>query len=120
MIDMNKKYKTRDGDEVRIYAVDCGTVTEIHGAYKNEDGWYMRSWYEDGKYFGGNNNESGMDLIEVKPRIQRSYWMNIYKINHPPQLWPSEELARTADINGGSQAIGRIEVMVDIEEGEGL
>lgn len=61
MIDINKKYKTRDGKEVRIYATDHVGSYPICGAIRYEDGWYEESWEEDGR----NSNYVEDDLVEV-------------------------------------------------------
>jgi len=65
MISMDKKYRTRDGREVRIYAVDGGCEYPVHGAYKNDDGtWCPDSWNGDGRYL--SDREWRSDLIEVR------------------------------------------------------
>lgn len=67
MIDPKRTYRTRDGREVRIYAVDGGGLYSVHEAVLDSGGWINREWAEDGTYCG----EPGLaiDLIEVKPRI---------------------------------------------------
>jgi hypothetical protein len=62
-IDITKKYTTRDGREVRIYAVDGGGIHPVHGAIKMDDGsWKGCQWYSNGDNFSGNC----YDLIPVK------------------------------------------------------
>jgi len=65
MIDINKEYTTRDGNEVRIYAVDGHLKYPIHGAIKREGGCRSMEWTKDGMYHGVGF-ESGLDLIEKK------------------------------------------------------
>lgn len=48
MIDINKKYRTRDGHEIRIYAMDGG-LAPVHGAIKVSGGWLQHSWHLDGR-----------------------------------------------------------------------
>jgi hypothetical protein len=66
MIDINKKYRLRNGWEARIYATDrC--VNNVHAAYKHPDhGWICANWHPN-----GNWHHAGMahdyDLFEVKP-----------------------------------------------------
>lgn len=64
MIDINKKYKTRDGKEVRIYATDHVGSFPICGAIRYENGWEEDSWEEDGRnsYY---SYDSPDDLVEV-------------------------------------------------------
>ena len=80
MIDPKKKYKTRDGREVRIYAVDGGEPDHcVHGAVKNHDGkWYSEDWAKDGVYNLLLDFPNCLDLIEVKePRkYPKTIWVN--------------------------------------------
>ncbi len=67
-----KKYRTRSGLPVRIYATDgsdeCNNETYVvHGAVKEDCfGWVSNTWKEDGHFSWRTDNE--YDLIEVKPR----------------------------------------------------
>ena len=68
MIDINKKYRTAKGEEVRIYAVDAGGKYSIHGAILNNKGWWsVVSWTKEGKYIQKCTNS--YDLVEVKPKV---------------------------------------------------
>jgi hypothetical protein len=115
MIDINKKYRTRDGREVRIYATDegCG-VASVHGAIKTKDGiWHVYSWSEDGlSIFGRERHE---DLIEVRRRHKRTVWVTVYPMN---RYQISDENIQ-CDIYPPKR-IACIKVELDFEEGEGL
>jgi hypothetical protein len=115
MIDINKKYRTRDGREVRIYAINegCG-VASVHGAIKTKDGvWHVYSWSEDGlSIFGRKRNE---DLIEIRPRHKRTVWVTVYPMN---RYQISDENIQ-CDIYPPKR-IACIKVELDFEEGEGL
>lgn len=64
MISINKKYKTRRGREVRIYAVDAKGNYPVHGAIRDPKGqWELESWTTDGEYI--LNRTNNMDLIEI-------------------------------------------------------
>jgi hypothetical protein len=65
MIDITKKYRTRDGREVRIYATDGGGNRPVHGAVINHGEWFMCHWSAKGKAFPDHERRSD-DLIEVK------------------------------------------------------
>ena len=109
MIDINKKYRTRDGREVRIYAVDGDEPRPVHGAIKSPTGWVVSHWPQDGVQsdFEGSNN-----LIEVKPRIKRTLWVCVY----PDELtWLGVEGYAIGD-----GCLARVKVEIDCEEGEGL
>ena len=118
MIDINKKYRTRDGREVRIYATDGGGPKKpIHGAVKDKDGWYMLAWSKNGIV---SNVDKNLDLIEVRPRHRRTVWLNVYEIDehHVGSIsWDSKELADERKMNN---RIACIKVDLNFEEGEGL
>lgn len=112
-ISMDKQYRTRDGREVRIYAVDgCGDYP-IHGAVKKSYGWHCFSWPATGLHEAYHD----IDLIEVKPRIHREYWVNLY----PKYAGGGHHETKTiADESAMRDRIACVKVVIDCEEGEGL
>ena len=113
MIDINKKYRTRDGREVRIYSTDTeGAKKAVHGAIKEKDGWYMLAWSKNGIV---SNVDRNLDLIEVRPRHKRTVWINVYE-DSKPALHLSRELADQYCLD----RTACIKVELDFEEGEGL
>jgi len=115
MISKDKQYRTRDGREVRIYATGAGGKYPVHGAVKtDENEWSPSSWGGDGQqYIGG---ESEWDIIEIRPRIKREYWVNVYHWR-VSSLW---ETKKEADKVAGDDRIACVKVVIDCEEGEGL
>jgi hypothetical protein len=114
MIDPKKQYRTRDGREVRIYAVDGGDEFCVHGAiYRPSLGaWEPRQWPATG-HLGGM---SASDLIEVRPRIQREVWVNVY-----PELKCGAYVSKeTADSCAAPRRIACVKLVIDCEEGHGL
>lgn len=76
MIGINKKYKTRDGREVRIYATDAHGRYPVHGAINTDGQWgHAQSWSEEGR-FNLDDGQKPMDLVEV------SEWDD-FKIDEP-------------------------------------
>ena len=60
-IEVGKTYKTRNGREVRIYAVDGGKRDPIHGAVMKTNGqWVSYSWRADGHYL---EQDSDWDIV---------------------------------------------------------
>ena len=110
MIDINKKYQTRDGREVRIYATDGGGPKKpVHGAVKEKDGWYMLAWSKNGVV---SNIDRNLDLIEVRPRHKRTVWLHV---------WNGGTVCATEEsyyVPAGR--IACIKVELDFAEGEGL
>jgi hypothetical protein len=114
MISKDKTYRTRDGREVRIYATDGGGSYPVHGVHKGQDDvWVLGCWTHDGMVL--KHGVSEIDLIEVKPRIQRTVWLNVYENNVYPHS--TKEFAMYCK-NDGQLACVKIEI--DCEEGEGL
>lgn len=112
MIELGKQYKTRDGREVRIYAVDGGGHKPIHGAIREGDGWFAASWLQGG--VGALHINS---LIEVKPRIKREVWVNVYP---GPIVCELRHTKADADEDAMRNRIACVKLTIDCEEGEGL
>lgn len=117
MIDKNKTYRTRGGHEVRIYATDGGGEYPVHGVTKLNGEWSFNDWTE----CGGHEvevDESEFDLIEVKPRIKREVWVNVYPEWLSSDIaWPSK---KNADKGAAPDRIACVRLTIDCEEGEGL
>lgn len=63
-IDINKRYRTREGDEVRIYQITSKNVMyPVLGSFKFGGEWSDIDWNIFGRYFDGE--EHHFDLIEV-------------------------------------------------------
>ena len=119
MIDINKKYRTRSGDEVRIYATDGSGEKPIHGAFFDTfvKGWISLVWTEHGKVDRCLRVQP-LDLIEVRPRHKRTVWVNVYEDGDTGKGFSSKESAESVAKMRGR--IGCIKVELDFEEGEGL
>jgi len=116
MIDINKQYKTRDGREVKVYAVDGGGSEPVHGAIKvGINRWDIFKWHADGSYLAKSGSDA--DLVEVKPRIQISCWINVYPEGG---LSISHKTKELADAVGSTNRLACVEIKIDCEEGEGL
>jgi len=119
MIDKNKQYRTRDGREVRIYATDGAGSHPIQGAVLHEGGWVQRDWDALGYYSLRANQSSFADLVEVKPRIRRTMWVNIYDSEHDTLYFVSRDLADRYPRNPGER-LACIKMEIDCEHGHGL
>jgi len=67
-VELNKKYKTRDGRDVVIYEIHLTELQEysVHGAIFTGGSWSIRSWSDEGEWISGSENQ--YDLIEVKEK----------------------------------------------------
>jgi hypothetical protein len=115
MISKDKTYRTRDGREVRIYATDGIGLWPVHGAAMTNThaGWKSLIWDKDGEclYDSPENN-----LIEVKPRIKRTVWLNVFG-DHVYGAYTKEGV----DIHPYVDSrLACVKVEIDCEEGEGL
>jgi len=116
VISKDKKYRTRDGREVRIYATDgCGDYP-IHGAILYDGVWQLSMWLDTGSCHR-NVVGSAHDLIEDKPRIKRECWLLVYPDGTVHDFYEKESALRWYADYGGSALIL---VQIDCEEGEGL
>lgn len=122
MIDPKKQYRTREGQEVRIYAVDGGVFRDIvHGAIyfddiRNGQGWRAAEWTLHGCY-NSNNLGHDRDLIEVRPRIKREVWVNMYPDVAECFYYTTKQ---RADEGAVPNRIACVKLTIDCEEGEGL
>jgi hypothetical protein len=120
MIDEDKIYITRLGMPVRIYATDAGGLFPVHGAIFNDGMWNGWKWTEEGKTHFATTScmvNTDDDLREVKPRHQRTLWMNMY-LDYPDMRGHKNEAA--ADQAARDDRIACIKIDLDFEEGEGL
>ena len=114
MIDPNKIYQTKSGREWRWYGENGNG--QIHGAFKdNSDIWRIDVWGENGEYF--YHHEPSLDLVEVKSRIKRTYWLNIYENPNRCEIY---EKRKVVNDMAGNDRLACVKVEIDCEVGEGL
>lgn len=116
-IDPSKQYRTRDGREVRIYAVDGGGKFPVHGAILPRGGsWIATTWSGDGYEFGAGS-PCPRDLIPVPER--HTLWVNVCRgTTWPVLVYNSRPTRREADeaVNSDRGRIAR--VRIEFEEGQ--
>ena len=118
VISIDKKYRTRDGREVRIYSTDTEHGFDgVHGATKENHGWELTAWGRNGMKDLSGIQKSRSDLIEVKPRIKRTHWYNVYSNPKDCNIASTKE---DADFYASRGRIACVKVEIDCEEGEGL
>ena len=61
-------------------------------------------------------NDKLSDLIEVRPRIKRTVWLNLYG----PESQTSHHSRKQADDERTDDCLACVRVEIDCEEGEGL
>lgn len=120
MISKDKTYTTLRGMPVRIYATDAGGLFPVHGAIFNDGLWIGMKWTEEGKthFFNTSCMVSTVDdLAEVKPRIKRTVWLNVYDNEVIHGGWRTKEEAQGYH---EKNRIACLKLDLDFEEGEGL
>jgi len=112
---MDKAYKTECGYPVKIYEIHKNRIkNSVHGSYFDGVDWCSVSWMLNGVYTGGFNRD--LDLVEIVPRIKRTYWLNLYP-NNRAGFYYSRESADAFRLDG---CLACQEIHIDCEEGEGL
>jgi len=117
MISMDKKYRTKDGNDVRIYAVDGNQPYAVHGAWRRSDGWISETWTQTGERMSPPPNFVGLDLVEVMPRIHRTLWLNVYP---GVDVIVAHDNHANAREHASAGCLGCVKVDLDFEVGEGL
>jgi hypothetical protein len=110
-IDINKKYRTESGLEVVLYTTEGLDKTHpvIGEIIINSDKSFLNMWTLQG--------HGECNLVEVKPRIKRTVWVNVYTYQHSEIVHPSHEVANREAVKG---RLACVKVEIDCEEGEGL
>jgi hypothetical protein len=88
----------------------------VLGAYQyGREKWTVANWTIQGQ-FDTTEGGGASDLIEVKPRIQREFWVNVYD---NPSIYTSK---RAADCDAACYPgrLACIKVVINCEPGEGL
>lgn len=113
-IEMGKQYRTRDGRPVRVLCVDANHPTDkVVGLIPEPTGELATSWDEFGRF---DDRPDNWDLIEVRPRIKRTVWINLY---HNVSCIHNE--LKEAQMHANPDTIiARVQVDIDVEEGHGL
>lgn len=121
MISMDKKYKTRDGRDVRILCVDgpsdeCPVIGIVLGAGG------VAYWGVDGRKVAGvfPGAREDNDLVEVKPKYVR--WVNVYRHEFSDGIYFGDAFENKEICDScASDNHKRIAcIRIEFEEGEGL
>jgi hypothetical protein len=121
---MDKKYRTADGLEVRIYATDGDNISAVHGAiklkevknqyYSKPEYWDPATWNEKGECIDWEGDRwPDHDLVEIKQT--HIVWVRFQKNNNSDVYVDFISKERPA-VGAGTFAIKQITVT----EGEGL
>lgn len=119
MISMDKQYKTRDGQTIKILHILNHGPFPVIGIRKTEDHKETLSmWTINGSFWNTHVGESKTDLVEVKKEHTKIGWINIYK-NGSDGIYTSKFGADTNE-SIHQKRIACKEITFTYTEGEGL
>ena len=112
MFDITKTYRTRCGYPVKLYRTDAKGDCPVQGSIDIGPYELIGQWGFDGVH----PTIEQYDLIEVKPRIQREVWVNVYK----DSLGDACNTKKLAHMKRCEGCVACVKITIDCEEGEGL
>jgi hypothetical protein len=117
-IDINKKYKTESGLEVVLYTTEGRSHSyPVIGEIIFADGSVQLClWADNGQKQGVFT--TSFNLVEVKPRIKRTVWINVYADHESVYSYNTK-----AEADRYASALDRkscVKIEIDCEEGDGL
>ena len=107
MIDVNKKYRTRDGRPVELITTSARGAWPVIGYIGDSEG--LRRWSHDGTNYNFSRTDA-LALVEVKPK--RVMWLNVY----PSGNGVVHESREDADEGRMENRIARLKIQ--FEEGQ--
>ena len=113
MFDITETYRTRCGYPVKLYRTDAKGDCPVQGSIDTGPYELIGQWGFDGVH----PTIEQYDLIEVKPRIVREMWVNVYD----DMRWTGYHSTREkADSSATHARIACVKLTIDCEHGEGL
>jgi hypothetical protein len=119
LVAMTKEYRTRDGKEVRLYAVNASGPFPVHGAIRATDGyWFVYGWTADGKGRIDSRNHE-WDLVEEPARVRTTAWVSVYKVLGKYTFGVYEDYCQAKNDNA-ADCLAIVKVDIDCEQVEGI
>jgi hypothetical protein len=117
MINLNEKLTTRDGQPVRVYAIDHSGDYPIVGAILCSYGWRCVSWTKEG-FYDDRECEDERDLVNPHLEFVIFWWVNIYDNLSVSSLYESKSDADKAAEH--SRRIACKQIAIRGSEGDGI
>jgi hypothetical protein len=119
IVEMTKEYRTRDGHEVRLYAVNQSGLFPVHGAIRSTSGfWFCTAWTEEGRNRIDCPNHVH-DLVEAPARIRTTAWVSVYKV-FDKYMFGVYESHKQAQQSSAQDCLAIVNIDIDCEQGEGI
>lgn len=115
-IDITKKYRTRNGCDVRLLSCDGAKPYSVIGVIDDDDLKINKTWSAAGEETIGLSGD--LDLVEVKPPFSRVVYLNIYAEARGEASVKAYSSRVYADINAGFGRIACIRAVVEGREGQ--
>lgn len=126
-IDINKKYRTRDGREVRLFTTESRNKSHtVVGEVLNREGeWWTCRWTPDG-FCNEDRSSYSFDLVEVKEKIKLDGFLGIFRTHNEElscSIFKSVEHAKECLKAVGMEPEAVLDLSkynIEFEKGEGL
>lgn len=123
MIEIGKNYRTRCGWQARVHATDMASnfYPVLATILCPDRGWVTVRLTAEG-YFGSSADPHDYDLIEVRPRVKITLWVNLYRDERSKSGYciAAHDTKEVAVKSRGDKCLMTIPVTIEGEEGEGL
>jgi hypothetical protein len=116
-IDFSKPIQTRHGKPARIVCRDLKGSYAVVAIVDNGEEEIPFRYTSEGLFFN-RDMPHDYDLVNVKHRIKRSVWINLYHRNGMTGV--THDTKEQADEGSMGSRIACVEVLIDCEEGQGL
>lgn len=74
------EYVTVGGERVRILSDQGYGIRPLIGEVLDKSGrWSLSQWSLEGRFYGGGEYYSGLDLCKPEPTVKHSRWVNVYE-----------------------------------------
>ena len=113
-------YKTKDGRDVKIVAIECGIA--IGYIVKQGVNGGLSTWRADnGRFYLDCDDDHLYDIIDTKPRIKWEAWLTIYNQGvYGVVVGGGYSTKNAAQENREAECIAIAHVVIDCVEGENL
>lgn len=91
MIDIDKKYQTRDGRKVRLISNNGSTEYPIIGLLENS--MVVECWTAEGRIFSGSSMNRNKDLLPVLEKIKVAVWATPNGVVHVTKIGRNADTA---------------------------
>jgi hypothetical protein len=115
-LDFSKPIQTRKGEPVRVLTRDRVSAWPVVALVTEGATEHLYSYKSDGRFT--ESGETDSDLVNVKQRIKKSVWINLY--NRANASGCTHDTRGEADRDAMHGRVACLEVLIDCEEGQGL